>query len=759
MTMINQTIITPLHLPWNWSADFQRQTCLTLAKNNEVIVYLYHEGHFFLKKNQSKVIYPKIKNIHFHKPIYFIPFQEIWFIRRINTWIDLTALVLKHYLKSLNRASILLWIFDPYFYFLTYFSPFVTKIYDCVDDTDWHRDQLHNIQNRIKEKILIKKSNFFFVISHSLYYLKSKIKKPATIVPQGFDLNTFKKAKKQLVTSSISVNNKIIIGFVGGINYRLDWKLIANVANNLSQCEFHFYGPLQSNSVEDIIPTKMAIKILERLPNIYFHLKMHNRLDLASIIQTFELAWIPYNQKLRANRFSFPMKTFEYLYFNKPIVSTMIYELAFFPSIKIGKNQDEIYSHIIDLINKPISLEYKKESKELAIKNRWENKIDCIYKTIKNYSNNQPSKTRKLHFLTHIAAKKPSAPPYISLKIRKHIFKNMFKEVIYYYLDPNKKSLFTFFITMTRMIKSINSNDIVLIRVDGSCAFEKYSLLKIFTGAKIIWEIHGPAGAPFNYSEPSHLSKKTTFAQIKNRYKRYLLSYLTNKYLFISKELKSYSWKYLNQKKQSLICPNVINQSLVKMISEKDKSPFAQLIKNSFSVIWSTSGEHPWHDYNLLINIAKKTYSRDKSILFIIILSSNFNSAFSCPPNLIIINHLNYETALSYIDKSSVCLGLYNIELFKKGRIPFYHSPLKILDYSAMAKPIIASNIGTIPSMIIDKKTGFLTNNNVNEIVNLIIKLKKNKKLADSIGNAAQKHVISYFHPSKLTKTFKVLFQ
>src|SRR3989344_191402 len=67
-------IIIPFNLPWDWSADYQRQTCLTLHKNNLVIAYMHSHAHFILKKENYK--YPKINNIIFISPKYIIPFRR-----------------------------------------------------------------------------------------------------------------------------------------------------------------------------------------------------------------------------------------------------------------------------------------------------------------------------------------------------------------------------------------------------------------------------------------------------------------------------------------------------------------------------------------------------------------------------------------------------------------------------------------------------------------------------------------------------------
>ncbi len=126
----NKTILIPFTLPWDWSADYQKQTCLELAKNNQVIVYFPDRAYFFLKPS----IFSGINqlNIRVEIPKYYLPFRRFTFIEKINQIISIKILK-----KKLPRNTIL-WIFDPIFH--SYPRQLKSKIslslYDCVDYHD-----------------------------------------------------------------------------------------------------------------------------------------------------------------------------------------------------------------------------------------------------------------------------------------------------------------------------------------------------------------------------------------------------------------------------------------------------------------------------------------------------------------------------------------------------------------------------------------------------------------------------------------------
>lgn len=84
---------------------------------------------------------------------------------------------------------------------------------------------------------------------------------------------------------------------------------------------------------------------------------------------------------------------------------------------------------------------------------------------------------------------------------------------------------------------------------------------------------------------------------------------------------------------------------------------------------------------------------------------------------------------------------------------PSYQEPLGrvAIEAGASGKPIVASSVGGIPEIIIDGKTGFLVRpNDVDEVVNKVITLMKNKSLYKEMGINARDHIIKKFDQNKI---------
>jgi len=366
--MGKKTIVIPLHLPWNWSADYQKQTCLELAKKHQVIILIHNDAIFWLKALFTKKKYPKVQNIVFYRPLYLIPLQRIALIKKINDYLSFKLIKIFYGWKK----QIILWIFDAELnLYLNLLSKNNLSLYDNVDYC-WRPN--NNIIQK-KEKKLIQTVDFFIVNSHVLYELNKKIRKADLIAPQGFRLNDF---EKPIFTKTKFPKNKPLIGYIGGINYRFDFPLLYKLIKNNSQWNFVIWGPTQIDPNIKPIKTQSQINKLLSLDNVFSGLSK-NKKELSSIIKQFDICMIPYNIKYKFNHYCYPMKLFEYFYMGKPVVSTPIEELKRFPKyVKIEDTAQEWEKQIKQLLTKPWSKKYQQKQKKLAINNSWEKKIKII---------------------------------------------------------------------------------------------------------------------------------------------------------------------------------------------------------------------------------------------------------------------------------------------------------------------------------------------------------------------------------------------
>lgn len=353
--------IVPFILPWDRPADYQRQTCFELAKRNQVVAYMQRDAVFILKVLfQNTTAYPSYNNIRFYRPLSLLPFRRFKIIQIWNHIIDFVLFGI----FFLWGKKIILWIFDPCFYQLSGIA-WWTSLYDCVDyHAGFHMgDTKKEVQKN--EKKLIRGVDYFFVNSYILYDIHKKIRKSDSIVPQGFKLDGFNNT-----APVIKISAKPIIGYVGALDYRLDYSLLEKLIRRNPQWQFVLWGPMQ------------VFRTVSRLSHVITGESSDCR-QVSSIIRQLSVAIIPFDTKLSGARYAFPMKLFEYFYMGKPVVSTSIEELKRFPKyVRIGSTVQEWEKHITLLLSKPWLDSYIKEQRRLASDNSWEKKIEAILSII-----------------------------------------------------------------------------------------------------------------------------------------------------------------------------------------------------------------------------------------------------------------------------------------------------------------------------------------------------------------------------------------
>lgn len=390
-TLNNSLIIISSTLPYSFPTDYIKQTAEILSKKNKVIIFLWGEA-LSLKEIVFKLIFKK-KGFNIIKkdrqvilfiPIHFIPFRRFEIIQEINLFIN--SFFLKIYLKfkKKNRLKKILWIFNYTFYNLPlYFGKSYLSLYDCVDFFS-SLDKKIDDQIKTKQKKLVKNVDLFFVNSQTL---KERFKKYSPILlPQGFALELFKKSINKPIDNKLKkiLNKRLLLGLIGGINYRIDFKLINQLAKKHPEWNFVFVGQIQKHALEDkYYKTFYYLNKLLKLKNIT-HISNQSKSSLPKIISCFNICLIPYNINIEFNRYCHPMKVFEYFYMGKPVIATPIEELKrFLKIIKIAKNPLEFENHIINILKSGWPKKYQQEQRKLAITNSWQTKIEKISQILK----------------------------------------------------------------------------------------------------------------------------------------------------------------------------------------------------------------------------------------------------------------------------------------------------------------------------------------------------------------------------------------
>jgi len=115
--------------------------------------------------------------------------------------------------------------------------------------------------------------------------------------------------------------------------------------------------------------------------------------------------------------------------------------------------------------------------------------------------------------------------------------------------------------------------------------------------------------------------------------------------------------------------------------------------------------------------------------------------------NIEFIGHVPHARIPAYLQAADILVAPFTEDgrdIAGKIIIPF-SSPLKLFEYMAMGKPIIASNIGAIPEIIVHEENGLLVEpGDVDALTEATLRLVRDVALARRLGATAQKDARQY---------------
>lgn len=181
-------------------------------------------------------------------------------------------------------------------------------VYDCISEPS----SLHDEQLSALEHELLGRASVVFTGGQSLYESKFSQHPNVYPFPNRVSIADFLQARSE---HEDAAEQKEIphprLGFVGKIDARLDFGLVAKVAAEKPEWHQIFVGPIEID--EDMLP---------RAENIHY-LGPKEYSALPQIISGWDVAMIPFAEN-ELTRFLNPKKTSEYLASGVPVVSTAI---------------------------------------------------------------------------------------------------------------------------------------------------------------------------------------------------------------------------------------------------------------------------------------------------------------------------------------------------------------------------------------------------------------------------------------------------
>ena len=251
------------------------------------------------------------------------------------------------------------------------------------------------------------------------------------------------------------------------------------------------------------------------------------------------------------------------------------------------------------------------------------------------------------------------------------------------------------------------------------------------------------------------------FGGFKNiKYKFYIfLDYLISKLLVkkiiaVSFEIKKKLSQRLSEKKITSI-PNSINLDSLKIKKPPQRVREILGIDDDCKIIGSAGRLVPIKGYQVFLKAAQLIRQKDSKVKFLIVGDG---------PEKSNLEKLSDELKISedflfpgYRDDILDIINIMDIFILSS-----FHEgiPMVLLEAMGLEKPIVATKVGGIPEVVIDKISGILVKpNDPEELAEMGLYLLENKKVRKKMGSEAKRRISESFTAERMAKRVLEIYQ
>lgn len=204
-------------------------------------------------------------------------------------------------------------------------------VYDCMDELANFRFAPPDIADR--ERFVMSKADVVFTGGYQLFEAKSRHHANVHFYGCGVDVEHYSKARAAgtRVPDAVASLPGPVFGYFGVIDERLDYELVAALAERFPEASVVMAGPFAKIDPND----------LPRHANIHW-LGQQNYADLPALVKGFDVCLMPFALN-EATKYINPTKTLEYMAGGKPVVSTAIADVVrnFTPIVQVAHSPQE----------------------------------------------------------------------------------------------------------------------------------------------------------------------------------------------------------------------------------------------------------------------------------------------------------------------------------------------------------------------------------------------------------------------------------
>lgn len=351
-------ILYIMHVEWGWIKQRPHFIAEELSKNYNIKVY-YQKMYSSFTRNTN---YSCVKR----SPFFAMPKKRIFILGILN----------KIFLRIFFYAIIKFGKYD--IVYLTHpdqvdyiYDKNIAIIYDCMDDHGQFKDSRLDTALRDREISLFRRAKY--VLFSSTYLYKKNIRHrhdaPTTIL-----LNGISSALGELMKRSLSPRpeSKLRVFYVGTISDWFDFEVIEFLLSECPNITFTIIGPSDID--------------LPNLGNRVHYMGSVDHSRLQSVVEDADAFIMPF-KVTELIRSVDPVKMYEYISFQKPIISVYYEELDKFSRfLNFYRDSEDLTSLSVLINSRSLKTFSYEEAKEFITASTWTQRVN---RELRDYLNNE----------------------------------------------------------------------------------------------------------------------------------------------------------------------------------------------------------------------------------------------------------------------------------------------------------------------------------------------------------------------------------
>lgn len=321
----------------------------------------------------------------------------------------------------------------------------------------------------------------------------------------------------------------------------------------------------------------------------------------------------------------------------------------------------------------------------------------------------------------------------------------------------------------------IGEADLVYLRVDGTLLTAQPDLARVLehTTVPTVWEVNSPANERLAFSwlggEPvppgaglrrlidqtkraTHAGRQMLQIVPEERLRRRLARRAAAA-VCVSEAVGRYAREGLGMGCEVVVLPN--GSDLDVNHPGREPIPLPERFDGYLKVLYAGSPIYPWQGLDTIAGAIELLRERRTPIVFLLLM--NQASADITPgAHAHVLERVPYEDVARYITAADVCLTLPPD--FTWSRWGFHGSPMKLFDYMACGRPVVASKVGQMSEVIRHGENGLLCDSTPEDLLAQLETLADAPERRAAMGQAARQDVLDRYNWDHIAQRTLALF-